>query len=127
MLLDTFYSIVAYEQGEKSARATLRFNPDHPIFAGHFPAVPVVPGVCMMQMVQEMVEKQAGVKTNIDKVSVMKFLTLINPLQVSSVDMDLSYILSEDDIFLVTASLFNGAVVYFKFKGILRQAHTGSE
>ena len=119
ILVDNFYFIRDFEAGDRSAKALLEFDGGHSIFAGHFPTVPVVPGVCMMQIVKEFVEKLTGTKTNIHKVALMKFLTLINPRQVPVVRIDASYVETSDSSFQVTASLYNEGVVYFKFKGTL--------
>ena len=55
MLLNNFFElnnlIVSDDRTNAAAKATL--NPKHPIFDGHFPESPVVPGVCMIQMIKE--------------------------------------------------------------------------
>ena len=117
MLLNDFYFIRSFEADDKTINAELEFNVDHNIFKGHFPAVPVVPGVCMMQMVQEMIEKQTSSVKRISHVQQMKFLTLINPAVSPSVHLSLSYIQGTDDVLHVSASLLNDSVIYFKFKG----------
>lgn len=49
MLLDNFYTILSSEQpDETSGTVLLELNPDHAIYQGHFPAHPVVPGVCLL-------------------------------------------------------------------------------
>jgi 3-hydroxyacyl-[acyl-carrier-protein] dehydratase len=118
MLLDNFYTIRSYEAADASLKAVLEFDPAHAIFKGHFPEVPVVPGVCMMQIVKEMFEKHSAKSVRFKKVAQMKFLTLINPQQNSAVQADLSYTLIDEKSFQVTASLFNENVIYFKFKGV---------
>lgn len=118
MLLDNFYFFRSYEPADSSLNAILEFVPANPIFKGHFPSVPVVPGVCMMQIVKESFEKLTGKKVRLTKVPLMKFLTLINPLENKTVHMDLSYAPIDDRSFQVTANLFNESVVYFKFKGV---------
>ena len=57
MLLDNFYTILSSEQpDETSGTVLLELNPDHAIYQGHFPAHPVVPGVCLLQLIKESVE-----------------------------------------------------------------------
>jgi len=113
MLQNDFFTIVSQVSGEGKLTGVLEFDPAHAIFKGHFPGVPVVPGVCMMQMVKEMLENAIGVETMLRKAMSMKFLTLINPLVNRSVMFEINY----TDELQVNASLFNGGVVYFKFKG----------
>jgi 3-hydroxymyristoyl/3-hydroxydecanoyl-(acyl carrier protein) dehydratase len=41
-------------------RATLPFTPDHPVFAGHFPGHPIIPGVQLIDGAQRLIERQCG-------------------------------------------------------------------
>jgi 3-hydroxyacyl-[acyl-carrier-protein] dehydratase len=118
MLLDNFYFIRSYEPTDYSLKALLEFDGTHSIFKGHFPAVPVVPGVCMMQIVKELFEKHSGKTVQLTKVPLMKFLSLINPLVTPTIQIDLLYSIIDDKSFQITASLLNENVVYFKFKGV---------
>ncbi|MET0299183.1 MAG: hypothetical protein ABW036_05460 [Flavitalea sp.] len=119
MLVESnFYSVAKSEvettdAGLKKLKAVLEVNAQHDIFKGHFPSVPVVPGVCMMQIIKEMLETQLGHGTRLKTAANMKFLTVINPLENSSVQLELSF----NDALVVNASLYNEGVVYFKFKG----------
>ncbi|RYG05798.1 MAG: hydroxymyristoyl-ACP dehydratase [Chitinophagaceae bacterium] len=113
-----FYSVAkseveSTEAGFTKLKAILDVNAEHNIFKGHFPSVPVVPGVCMMQIIKEILEAQLGQETRLKTAANMKFLTVINPLENSSVQLELIY----NDALVVNASLFNEGVVYFKFKG----------
>ncbi|MEP7278535.1 MAG: 3-hydroxyacyl-ACP dehydratase, partial [Bacteroidota bacterium] len=60
MLAGSFYTIVSPVIEPENIRAILKINPDHAIFKGHFPGQPVVPGVCMMQIVKELMETGTG-------------------------------------------------------------------
>jgi 3-hydroxyacyl-[acyl-carrier-protein] dehydratase len=118
MLLNNFYFIRQQEIGDRFVKARLEFDANHPIFRGHFPSVPVVPGVCMMQIVREVLETITGNNVRLTRVPVMKFLSLINPTLAPTVQLDLSYIDIADTGYQVTASLLNEAIIYFKFKGV---------
>jgi 3-hydroxyacyl-[acyl-carrier-protein] dehydratase len=119
ILSDSFHSVSELNKGEQQAAAVINFNAAHPIFGGHFPEVPVVPGVCMMQIVKEFVEHVTGLNTDLKQVSQMKFLTLITPREVPAVKIEINYSAAENGALMVNASLFNEGVVYFKFKGTL--------
>lgn len=80
MLIKDFYQIKqlqAEEREEYTARIAL--NAKHAIFKGHFPNNPVMPGVCMMQVIKELVEKVTEEKLFMQQISNVKFLSLINP------------------------------------------------
>ncbi len=54
MLLDNLYHIVEQEIGEQTITATIALHTTHPIFEGHFPGQPILPGVCQTQMCVEL-------------------------------------------------------------------------
>ena len=54
MLINDFYNCHDIEAHENEYGCRIVFNAAHDIFKGHFPGQPVVPGVCMMEMVKEL-------------------------------------------------------------------------
>ena len=53
MLLKDFYKILSVESiGGSQHIATVLINENHVIFKGHFPDNPIMPGVCMMQIIK---------------------------------------------------------------------------
>jgi 3-hydroxyacyl-[acyl-carrier-protein] dehydratase len=121
MLLNDFFTISKQENLTDSLKATIVLNPKHKIFEGHFPGHPVVPGVCMMQMIREVMELKTGRKLKIAEADFIKFLTNINPEQNQEVDMSISYT-EEAGRYSLNASLFSGTTVFFKFRSILQSA-----
>lgn len=119
MLQGNFYTVVNNnnQAAVDSVSALLELNPEHHIFEGHFPQVPVVPGVCMMQMVKELVEDFVGKKLRLSKAEHLKFLTIINPRQNKLLQADISIHPNTHDGFQVTAAFFHQETVFFKFKG----------
>jgi 3-hydroxyacyl-[acyl-carrier-protein] dehydratase len=59
--------------------ARVHLNPAHPVFGGHFPNNPVAPGVCMMQILKELVEEMEQESLFLVQASNVKFTALINP------------------------------------------------
>lgn len=74
-----FYSIISFKATADQVAATLQINPEHTIFEGHFPGRPVVPGVCMLQMVKELAEQALGKKLQLSKVAQAKYLQVLVP------------------------------------------------
>ncbi len=122
MLHGDFFNISNINIRGFTVNATLQINAGHAIFGGHFPGQPVVPGVCMMQMIKEITEQVLEKKTNLVKATEMKFLTIINPQENKNIRASLQYALPGDGTIPVSATLFNEGVTYFKFKGIFQQA-----
>ncbi|HEY9044425.1 MAG TPA: hydroxymyristoyl-ACP dehydratase [Ohtaekwangia sp.] len=121
MLLDNFYSIVKKEPAASGGNAVIAINASHKILQGHFPGQPVVPGVCMMQIVRELTELFVAKKLRITEGDNLKFLSIIDPRQNNEIDVTLNW-KEEGGIYIVNATLFAGAVTFFKFKGTLQAA-----
>ena len=119
MLAGNFFTINTIKTSGNKIKAQIEINPSHPIFHGHFPAHPLVPGVCMMQMIKEIAESVIGQKTRLVKSDHLKFLSVIDPRVNSSIQADLSYTIDEGGEINIVASLLNAEVIFLKFKGIL--------
>ena len=117
MLLNDFFTITDTESSASEIWAALSINANHKIFEGHFPNQPIVPGVCMMQMVKEIMEHILGKKTNLVKAADMKFLAVINPQVNNLIHTSIKYSTDEDGKINITASLFKDELIHFKFKG----------
>ena len=119
MLLNNFFQITSFTTTGVAITATLTINAGHKIFEGHFPGQPIVPGVCMMQMVKEIIETVIQKKTGLVKAYDMKFMAVIDPSKNNHISASLKYIPDENGQLQVTAAFFKEELVYFKFKGVL--------
>jgi 3-hydroxyacyl-[acyl-carrier-protein] dehydratase len=117
MLQGSFYTVLNNESNGSSVNALLEINPEHHIFDGHFPQIPVVPGVCMMQMVKELVEDFTGQRLRLSKAEHLKFLTIIDPRQNKLLEVDISIHSNSLPNIQVTAAFSRQETVFFKFKG----------
>ena len=113
MLMNDFYSISDLVAGENNVTCTANFNPEHQIFNGHFPGQPVVPGVCMMQMVKELLQQQLGKELLLRSTGQVKFLQLITPEVAPQIAITWS---AQNEGYQVTA-LFKGERDLFKLTG----------
>jgi 3-hydroxyacyl-[acyl-carrier-protein] dehydratase len=118
MLKDNFYTITDMQKSEGAVRTSIELDPAHIIFKGHFPSVPVVPGVCMVQIIKELLIETLQQELILRKADHLKFLTVINPQETGSVKVEISYASTEENQLKVTAAIVNENVSYFKFKGI---------
>jgi len=60
-------------------RSEIELNPGHKIYQGHFPEMPVVPGVCMIQMIKETLSNFFDKNLLLSKAESIKYHSLINP------------------------------------------------
>ena len=80
MLNPSFYHISQQQVAENGDLLyDLKLNAEHPVFQGHFPGQPVVPGVFTTQIIQELVENHTGKKLRFVKARKIKFLMMIDP------------------------------------------------
>jgi 3-hydroxyacyl-[acyl-carrier-protein] dehydratase len=120
MLLDNFYTVTEKEFSAGTGSATIAIDKAHAIFGGHFPGQPVVPGVCMMQIVRELAEQFVSKKLRITEGDNLKFLSVINPEEHRAIQVSINWKEAEDTSLHVNATLFAGVTVFFKFKGTLQ-------
>ena len=52
------YHIISLENLGSLIKAEIKIMDTHPIFDGHFPDVPVLPGATMMQIAKELLEER---------------------------------------------------------------------
>lgn len=76
-LLDEMFRIVSMD----SRKVVLQMNADHPIYAIHFPGTPITPGVCIVQMLGELLERQTGYKLELSKIVNLKFVHTLSPTE----------------------------------------------
>ena len=57
MLLKDFYTLAELDKSDtENLKAIIDLNKDHEVYKGHFPGNPVVPGVCLTQLIKEVME-----------------------------------------------------------------------
>ncbi|SCB81572.1 3-hydroxyacyl-[acyl-carrier-protein] dehydratase [Chitinophaga costaii] len=117
MLENSFYTITQEERGDNSIAVTVRLDAGHSIFAGHFPGQPVVPGVCMMQIVKELLDKGTAQNTLLRHGSNIKFLNFIDPVKQPEVNITVQYVAQPDASWKVSANIRFGEIIFFKFQG----------
>ena len=79
MLIEGLYKVTATENTSEGILAAVHLNKNHEIFKGHFPGNPVMPGVCMIQIIKELTEEAIGKDLFLTVSSNIKFMAIINP------------------------------------------------
>ena len=69
-----FYRIIDFTPTEEGYTAEVELRADHPVYQGHFPAQPVVPGVCTMRVVRELTARAVGCAIWFDTIREAKFV-----------------------------------------------------
>jgi 3-hydroxyacyl-[acyl-carrier-protein] dehydratase len=121
MLIGNFFFISQIQTHQGSIQAVIEINPAHQIFEGHFPGQPVVPGVCMLQMVKEILESVLKMHLMLTHADQIKFLSIIDPRKTTKIKAKIRFDSSSVSEIPVNASLNNEGVVYMKMKAAFNQ------
>ena len=90
MLLKDFYTVEKVENVQEGKyKAVVVLNNQHAVFQGHFPGNPVMPGVCMMQIIKELSQQIVGSSLFMKSASNVKFMAIINPDKNARLELDL--------------------------------------
>jgi len=122
MLQNELFTFTDLQAEEGTITTNVWLNPAHPIFKGHFPGMPVLPGVCMMQMAKELLDLHLKKQTRLVKASDLKFLSIITPDRDKALQLKLNITFVDESI-RVDAFLSGEATVLFKFKGFFQEKH----
>ena len=93
-----FYRIESRIEGlpEGQSGFNIKLNPDHLIYKAHFPGQPVTPGVCILQMIQELLSVQKGMPLYIRKIKNAKFTNVISPQTDSEISVIFNSVSEEE-------------------------------
>jgi len=120
MLKDDFYTIAAFYSEGNTLNATLQLNAEHAVFKGHFPGQPVVPGVCLMQMVKEVLATELKQPLMLTRADYLKFIVPVIPKNVQLLKLQLKYNTIGEGIIRVAATFTAETVTCFKFQGYFK-------
>ena len=123
MLLNNLYTIQSLSENGRIIRATALLQADHAIFKGHFPGQPVLPGVCMLEMITEITRSQLNQKFRITAAPQIKFLNMIDPGKDPLIEFEIKYALVSDKLTLA-GSIHSGPRVFMKFQMTLEPVGT---
>jgi 3-hydroxyacyl-[acyl-carrier-protein] dehydratase len=119
MSLNALYTIkqILREGNSNKLSILIQLNPSHEIFKGHFPGNPILPGVCIVQILKEILIYQLDNRLILNHASSIKYLSYINPgvNNIINFDVELKEI-GNGNIFC-NAFLYFESVVFCRFKG----------
>src|SRR4030042_5763348 len=89
--LNDLYTIKDIREDSANKQITIRIelNPSHEIFNGHFPGNPILPGVCTVQIVKELLMQHAKKDLMLKKAGTIKYISFINPEANRLINFDL--------------------------------------
>lgn len=91
ILKDELFSIVS----QTNDVIRLCLNPEHTIYRAHFPGNPITPGVCLIQIVGELLQIKFQIVLDLKKVVNLKFVSTISPIEQQVIDIKFTQIANE--------------------------------
>ena len=118
MLLNSLYTIRQLQESENQLLAEVELHPEHAIFQGHFPGQPVMPGVCMLEMITEITGFHLKRSLRISEAPLIKFLLMIDPRKNPLISLEINY-RSDAGTEHVHGKIFFEERVFMKFQMVL--------
>lgn len=102
---------------EESAdsRVRVRLNAGHYIYGAHFPGNPITPGVCIVQMVGELLSNRVGRPLKLSKIVNLKFVAPISPVTTPCVEVLFSAVANTPAGFQAKGAITADKVLMTKF------------
>lgn len=118
MLLKDFYKIIVINKKDnENTTALIELNKQHEVYKGHFPGNPVVPGVCLTQLIKEIMEVIEQHELMLVYADYIKFMAVVNPEINDKLYIDLKIKVKENNNIQVTSETHFNGTVFYKFKG----------
>ena len=122
MVLKDFYKILSEEKTSDSKYiVTILVNEKHEVFKGHFPRNPIMPGVCMIQIIKELTEAITKSTLIIQTLANVKFMALINPEATPELRLELDIVTTEDDLVKVKNTTYFNDTVALKLSNVYKK------
>ncbi len=122
MVLKDFYNVLSEEKTTDSKYSiTILVNEKHEIFKGHFPGNPIMPGVCMIQIIKELTEKITKQTLMIQTLANVKFMALINPETNPELRLELDITMTEDNLVKVKNTTYFNETVALKLSNVYKK------
>lgn len=117
MLKNNFFKINQIKNDTTEIVASISIDSNHEILKGHFPSEPIVPGVCMLQMLKEILEEALHLKIMLHTASFMKFMNMFAVSQFKNAFFTIVYQIENEQLLNVSATLYhNEELIFMKSK-----------
>jgi 3-hydroxyacyl-[acyl-carrier-protein] dehydratase len=122
MLLKDFYKIISLQKNDdRNYTVIILVNENHEVFKGHFPGNPIMPGVCMMQIIKELTEQITESSLFMQSLSNVKFMALINPFVTPELKLELDITTTDENLVKVKNTTFFGDTVALKLGSVYKK------
>lgn len=110
MLIKDLYTVLSLQKNGQAINATVQLHKDHEVFKGHFPGSPVMPGVCMIQMIKELTEQFLNKALFLNMATNVKFMAVINPEINPVIEVNIDIVHENDTVKVKNTTTFEDTV-----------------
>jgi 3-hydroxyacyl-[acyl-carrier-protein] dehydratase len=123
MLMNKLYHITSFEPDMTKGNiiALIHLNRNHPVFEGHFPGNPILPGVCTVQISKEILEKATNKELMLMRAGNIKYLGFVNPDLDQEMHFNLVVMTSETGELTCSSTVSVDGNIICSFKGEYRE------
>ncbi len=115
MLLNDLYTIHSISESENQIQTEVLLHAGHAIFKGHFPGQPILPGVCMMEIITEIIGEHLKKTFRISSAPLIKFLLMIDPRKNPRICFEIKY-QTNPETTAANGKIFSGLQTFMKFQ-----------
>lgn len=111
-LKDDFFKVESFDEQDDNLNYVISFEPQHFIYEAHFPGNPVTPGVCIIQMIQELAMDYLQANLFLQRVVKAKFSNVINPLEHKEVKVSVAITKEDAGVYKLTAMVYKDDLTF---------------
>ena len=113
-LLNNFFFIEDVDENNGLPIFLIKLVPSHEIFKAHLPGNPIMPGVCQIQILSELIESYIGKKLFLSEIKNVKFLYVLTPKNSLHFNVHIQKLIIEDNEVIASALLYFESINYAK-------------
>lgn len=93
----------------------IKLNPLHTIYQAHFPGTPITPGVCIVQIIGELLGERIGRQVVLSRITNLKFNSTISPVDDPVVEVNFTQVEPSEAACTVKGTITAGEEVKTKY------------
>lgn len=112
-----YYTVSHLAVADGHITAQIKIDAAHDIFRGHFPDMPILPGVCQVQIITKVLAQAVEQTLSLHKADNIKFLAMMDPSRDPEIALEINIKSQTDDEIGATATMSNAGNTIIKFSG----------
>lgn len=126
MILQHLYKIRSVSELESAGYEFLvEIDPGDPLFKGHFPERPILPGVCTIEITRACTCQVLGKQLHFTEIAQCKFMGMVDPFIDNKLIVWIYARKESEGRYIVNASIDNSGMVVFKIKATVTEVNHG--